>query len=873
MAWPTPQDYSEAIQSPAHCFKDPELRAGTVETDRLGLPRPIAGGFAVVYRIRSANKSFAVRCFLSEVKDLQERYLCIEAALRAASLPYFVRFAFLDSGIRIQGRWYPTLKMEWTEGETLIEYVRRSLANPEALQTLANDWQAMCAALSNANIAHGDLQHGNVLISGGRILLVDYDGMFVPSLQGKPASELGHRHYQHPQRRGQHFDSWLDGFSASSIMAALLAFSVDRRLWDQAKAGDESLLFRQEDYEAPAKSSTLALLKNHQDQRLRQLGQAFEVLIRTPLHQIGLPSSERLGFSLVKALPGDGSWLGEFLPQRPVQQSQKPAATAGPTPPALPSLPEWLAHQPAPSAVRYFGVGHGAKGAITFLWLGSLIPAILDGIAGMIASAILVPLTYIGWRLWVRSRFERHPLTLERRIAESSLPSHSGLLAQAKELRAKWAKCAEQLQVHQVELQTVPRRLEEKRQALGTSQGTEMAAARERFKQARAVAEKQGEDLVRKESAEIDSAKRPHEERISQLNQKLSALESQRDAERDALWSKCKTIRNQLSLIPGKHATRRSSEVATHDREERNHASQLSSLMASRQGELDSTLASLQQRHVFVYLSGKRVVGATMEGGIGPGIQQRLADHGVRTAADVEASNLMSIPGIGPARQAAILKWRKKLEGDARRSMPGFLPSQVESSVRQKYAVREAELNRLLATCRSNRQSIVSRLAAEEQRERDALQLVLTQEENRVRPEEQNIYPKYADKERVLRLTIQMEERNRDIAVAAVKCGIQQQREALTGSRGASEVRLNTEVAAITQRFAKEFQNADADRQIDEERIRSAIRARTKELDDLAIEIRSIEAQAAEVARQLSCFDGITFKAYLSEALSFRKMP
>jgi hypothetical protein len=38
MPWPLSQDYNEAIQNPAHCFADPELKQDGAVTNALGLP-------------------------------------------------------------------------------------------------------------------------------------------------------------------------------------------------------------------------------------------------------------------------------------------------------------------------------------------------------------------------------------------------------------------------------------------------------------------------------------------------------------------------------------------------------------------------------------------------------------------------------------------------------------------------------------------------------------------------------------------------------------------------------------------------------------------------------------------------------------------
>src|SRR5690349_8446551 len=134
--WPTPQDYNEALQNPALNFADPELRRGTPELTPLGLPRAITGGFASVYRLRCGSRDWAVRCFLREVPDQQERYAAIGKHLATAKLPATVGFHFLADGIRVGGRPYPIVKMEWVQGEPLDRWIERHLGDPVALRAL-----------------------------------------------------------------------------------------------------------------------------------------------------------------------------------------------------------------------------------------------------------------------------------------------------------------------------------------------------------------------------------------------------------------------------------------------------------------------------------------------------------------------------------------------------------------------------------------------------------------------------------------------------------------------------------------------------------------------------------------------------------------
>ena len=189
MPWPLSQDYNEAIQSPATNFADADLKKGEATTNALGLPVPFSGNFADVYQVRCPNGSrWAVKCFTREVPGLRERYQEISAWLSKAKLPFSVEFSYLEQGIRVRGQWFPILKMQWVEGLTLNQFVAQYLDKPAMLEALLQLWAKMGKYLRAAKIGHCDLQHGNVLLVPGStpnalaLKLIDYDGMWVPSL-------------------------------------------------------------------------------------------------------------------------------------------------------------------------------------------------------------------------------------------------------------------------------------------------------------------------------------------------------------------------------------------------------------------------------------------------------------------------------------------------------------------------------------------------------------------------------------------------------------------------------------------------------------------------------------------------------------------
>ncbi len=252
--WPSPQDYNESVQNPQSHLKDDEMQAGLIYTDQHGIPRPVSGAFATVYRLKCRQRDIALRCFLRNItdNDQEQRYDQISAYLKRSNLPYIVTFQFLQEGVQVLGRWFPSLKMEWVEGESLDQYILRNLTNSEKLERLANSFLQMMLSLKAAGIAHGDLQHGNIVVlSNDELRLVDYDGMYVPTMETTKSLELGHRNFQHPKRSDSDFGSAMDNFSAWTIYASILGLQVDPHLWFRLGAGDDCLLFRQSDYLDP----------------------------------------------------------------------------------------------------------------------------------------------------------------------------------------------------------------------------------------------------------------------------------------------------------------------------------------------------------------------------------------------------------------------------------------------------------------------------------------------------------------------------------------------------------------------------------------------------------------------------------------------
>jgi hypothetical protein len=284
-AWPDLTEYHEAVQHPQKAFADPGLKAVTLELDRFGMPKPATGGNAVVYKASEAGgflsfrKTWAIRCFLRPISDHAERYEAISRHLGRVRLPYDVNFQFLKQGIQIRSKWFPIVKMQWANGELLHNHVEKHLRYPASLAALRAKWVTLVRHLEAAQVAHGDLQHGNILVRGGSIQLVDYDGMWVPALRGRNATETGHRAYQHPERSEQHYGQEIDRFSALVIYLSLAALERDVSLWERFHTGD-NLIFVREDFQQSGRSPIWQQLRRIGSREIDQLAAALAAMVQ-----------------------------------------------------------------------------------------------------------------------------------------------------------------------------------------------------------------------------------------------------------------------------------------------------------------------------------------------------------------------------------------------------------------------------------------------------------------------------------------------------------------------------------------------------------------------------------------------------------------
>lgn len=270
---PNVVDIIQSIQVP-QLIKDTFICKGKPVLDKRGRPIHYTGGFAVAFPFVVNGEKWAFRCWSADIGNVENRLRTLSKELSNQNLPYFCDFTYEAEGITINGETFPTTRMRWIDGQTIKDYLCNNKDDSNKIKQLANNFLTMCNELHKRKIAHGDLQHGNILVDDiGSLFLIDYDSVFLPALKGVDDIISGLADYQHPKRKdNKHASEKLDYFSELIIYLSILAIADAPSLVDKYKVENaDRLLFAKEDFDDITKSQI------YKD--IQSLGKQFQELL------------------------------------------------------------------------------------------------------------------------------------------------------------------------------------------------------------------------------------------------------------------------------------------------------------------------------------------------------------------------------------------------------------------------------------------------------------------------------------------------------------------------------------------------------------------------------------------------------------------
>lgn len=247
---PSIVDIIQSVQIP-QLIKDGHISKGTPLLDGRGRLIHFTGGFAVVFPFMVDGDKWAFRCWSADIGNVEKRLHILSKELAHLQLPYFCDFSYEPIGLVVNGQSYPTTRMKWIDGYTIKDYLCKYRNDSDRIKKLAEDFGKMCKTLHDHQIAHGDLQHGNILVDNvGRLFLIDYDSVYLPALKGESDIISGLPDYQHPERKNnKEASEKLDYFSELIIYLSICAIAENPSLVNKYQVEDaDRMLFSKEDY-------------------------------------------------------------------------------------------------------------------------------------------------------------------------------------------------------------------------------------------------------------------------------------------------------------------------------------------------------------------------------------------------------------------------------------------------------------------------------------------------------------------------------------------------------------------------------------------------------------------------------------------------
>ena len=191
--------------------------------DRLG-----KGGMGVLYLARDPllRRTLAIKVLAVDDDDLRERFA--REARSAASLNHLNIVTIFDVG---EDAGYPFLAMEYLDGETMAELIRRKA--PMTLQRRLQLLLELCAGLGYAHrlgVVHRDIKPANLMITGAGVLKILDFGLArlthdTTAGLTQSGALLGTPNYMSPEQvEGRPIDQRTDIFSVGLVLYELLTY-------------------------------------------------------------------------------------------------------------------------------------------------------------------------------------------------------------------------------------------------------------------------------------------------------------------------------------------------------------------------------------------------------------------------------------------------------------------------------------------------------------------------------------------------------------------------------------------------------------------------------------------------------------------------
>ena len=285
MNYPLISEYIESIKSAEDNFNELSYLRPVLDED--GQPVMTSGNFAVVLKMEDERdrKLYAVKCFTREQEGREEAYKLIADELEYVSSNYLTPIKYYEYELFVDTKAsdeteFPVLLMDWVEGVTLDKYICRNINNKYELALIAYQFSQLAKWLISQPFAHGDLKPDNIMVrEDGSLVLVDYDGMYVPAMEGQKSRELGSPDYRLPSRTEDDFNEHIDDFPLVLIMMTIRAIQLKKKLIEEFGNNDFAILHENDLRDLSSSTTNQELLSLVSDVEFARLYSLFLMTI------------------------------------------------------------------------------------------------------------------------------------------------------------------------------------------------------------------------------------------------------------------------------------------------------------------------------------------------------------------------------------------------------------------------------------------------------------------------------------------------------------------------------------------------------------------------------------------------------------------
>ena len=236
MRYPTILEYINALNNPVKNFTNEKNLHMVFDCN--GMPIFKRGKYGVVFKMTDGTQYRAVKCYLQERSEINRRLDQLQNKLPSGFGKIACPFKFFQNELTVSiagqdDTKFPVLEMEWIEGQPLDVYLHEHLNDSYERYSLAYRFSQLASELrgNNDRWAHGDLKPNNIIVKNdGQLVLVDYEGMFVPELEGEKAIENGTEGFRHPKKTTDIFDESIDDFAIIVTLLSLLILA-EKPIW------------------------------------------------------------------------------------------------------------------------------------------------------------------------------------------------------------------------------------------------------------------------------------------------------------------------------------------------------------------------------------------------------------------------------------------------------------------------------------------------------------------------------------------------------------------------------------------------------------------------------------------------------------------